>query len=446
MTSATATLESAMLTEAFIIPDNEESSSMGNYVTRTSSNAKTIINGKERIEDTRTEEKAVLNIAQVVDVEEQTEGIYYTFDTRKCDKVGLKDDSGEEKPELEEIDQTSSSDVLPKNLIMINIWVVVFVVLTCIGFAVFDNARDKGDDTSTLSPTSRLILGVLNALVGSLLTASGYCCQKWAHNQALVHVQLRPATKQPIFISGLVLLFAGTISTLGNLGLLGQAVQAPLTGLTLIYNAVLAKFILKEEYSRRDLYSSVMIIGGVAISVFGAGLSEVATTTYDLDKLIHLFVHESMLPPLYTVLVILAIICVNMIIQEKKLQATGFGLFGFSFSAGAMAGFTSLTAKAVVEISKSVVERDTRDELRPMTYVFVLLIPISLLLQLMYMNRGLKYFGTLKFVPLYQSFIILANMACGDVYFKEMAQYTIPSDILFLTGCCITVFGMWVSF
>ena len=395
------------------------------------------------INEVRVEEEASLNVAQPAELEQIT-GNYYTLKTREYDQNGLEDESEEEETEWVEMDDSVPySTAWPKNLIAINIGVVFMLVLICIGFIAFDSPEEELS-LSTLSPTSCLILGVLNSLVGSLLTASGYCLQKWAHNQAKVNVYLRPATRQPIFIGGLVLLVIGTISPVLNLGLLGQTVQAPFTALTLIYNALLAKFILKEEYSRYDFYSSLLIVGGVVIAVIGAGLSNVVATNYDLEKLLHLFIYDSMLPPVYTVLAIITVICINRRVRAKKLEENAFGLFSFSFSAGVMSGFSSLAVKSVVEIAKSVVVRKSGDMVRPMTYVFMLLIPCSLVPQLMYMNNGLKHFGTLKFVPLYAAFIILANMASGQVYFNEMTEYTIISKIIFLVGCCITLLGVGI--
>lgn len=338
------------------------------------------------------------------------------------------------------MEEQKIKDGMDKYLPTSFIWIIAMGLMTaliaCAVYVVYDYQMN---DSFTLC----LIIGVLNSLVGSFLSASGYCCQKWAHNQARDDPSCRPAVQQPIYIAGLFLLAIGTISAVVNLGLLGQTVQAPFAALTLIYNALLAHTVLKEVYSRYDFYSSLLIIGGVAISVFGAELSDVVTTEYDLKALLQLYIYDSMLPPMYTMLVVFIIVFANRFIQLKNLQDTAVGLFSFSLLAGLMSGFTSLTVKSTIEIIKGVVERDTDDFHHWTTYGIMLLIPCCLYPQLVFMNRGLQHFGTLKFVPLYQSFIILANMLSGVVYFNEMAQYTIVSKVFFLSGCCITLLGVW---
>ena len=92
--------------------------------------------------------------------------------------------------------------------------------------------------------TFYLYAGVLNSLMGSFLSASGYCCQKYAHVRVARNAALGTAPMQTIFQAGVFLLAMGTVSAISNLGILGQAVQAPFAALTLIYSALLGRFVL----------------------------------------------------------------------------------------------------------------------------------------------------------------------------------------------------------
>ncbi|GAB9462816.1 hypothetical protein Gpo141_00000299 [Globisporangium polare] len=287
-----------------------------------------------------------------------------------------------------------------------------------------------------------LYAGVLNSMMGSFLSASGYCCQKWAHNRVKLRPALGVASQQRVFLLGLFLLAVGTISAVLNLGILGQAVQAPFAALTLIYSALLGHFVLKEDFLVYDLFSSVLIVLGVAVDVYAAQLSSVPQQSYTLKTLGQLFFRDSIFPLGYAVLALTYTMLILRQVHNKNLHSRAIGLLAFSSCAGIMAGFTSLATKSAVEVSKSAVRHHNWDVLSPFFVLILLAIPSALIPQLFFLNKGLEYFGTLKFIPLYQAFIILGNMLCGLVFYNEMASYTFASVLCFLAGIVITLAGV----
>lgn len=287
-----------------------------------------------------------------------------------------------------------------------------------------------------------LYAGVLNSIMGSFLSASGYCCQKWAHNRVKLRPALGVASQQRVFVLGLFLLAVGTISAVLNLGILGQAVQAPFAALTLIYSALLGHFVLKEDFLVYDFLSSVLIMLGVAVDVYAARFSNVPQQSYTLKTLGQLFFRDSIFPLGYAVLALTYTMLILRQVQNKNLHQRAIGLLAFSSCAGIMAGFTSLATKSVVEVTKSAVRHHNWDVLSPFFVLIIIGIPSALIPQLFFLNKGLEYFGTLKFIPLYQAFIILGNMLCGLVFYNEMASYTFASVLCFLAGIAVTLSGV----
>ncbi|TYZ57876.1 hypothetical protein PybrP1_000304 [[Pythium] brassicae (nom. inval.)] len=289
-----------------------------------------------------------------------------------------------------------------------------------------------------------LYAGVLNSLLGSFLSASGYCCQRFAHNRVKHAPALGVASQQRAFGLGLFLLAIGTLSAVLNLGILGQAVQAPFAALTLIYSALLGHFVLKEGFSLYDLGSSVLIVAGVAVDVYAAQLARVPQPAYTLQSLGALVFRDSVFPLGYTTLALAYTALILRHVRSRQLHARAAGLLAFSSCAGLMAGFTSLATKSAVEVAKSAVRRHTWDVLSPVYALLVLAIPCALVPQLFFLNQGLAYFGTLQFIPLYQAFIILGNTLCGLVFYNEMASYTLASMLCFLAGVAVTLAGVCV--
>ena len=136
------------------------------------------------------------------------------------------------------------------------------------------------------------------------------------------------------------------------MGLLGQMVRAPFSGLTLIYNALLARIMLNETYTRYDFFSSLSIIVGVCVAVIGAAMSDIQSPEYSLDKLLQLYFFDSWVTWLYSIVTVGGMVFSNICIRRREKQSTAFGLFVFSSSSGIMAGFTGLAVKSTVEVIK----------------------------------------------------------------------------------------------
>ncbi|KAJ0403683.1 hypothetical protein P43SY_003795 [Pythium insidiosum] len=323
-------------------------------------------------------------------------------------------------------------------------------LLTAVGVADADLAPPSSS-SSTPSSTSSLHLyaGVLNSLLGSFLSASGYCCQKFAHVRVQRDASLGAASQQRVFLFGLFLLAVGTVSAVLNLGILGQAVQAPFAALTLLYSAVLGRLVLREQFTLSDLGSSVLIVAGVAVDVLAAQLAHVPPTTFTLRSLGALLLRDSVFPAAYTLLALSYTTLLLRHVHSRRLHGQAVGLLAFSSSAGIMAGFTSLATKSTLEVLKAALRHDAArrhhaalELANPFFLLLVAAIPCALVPQLFLLNKGLEFFGTLRFIPLYQAFIILGNTLCGLVYFNEMASYAPRELLLFAGGVLVTLAGV----
>lgn len=334
----------------------------------------------------------------------------------------------------------------PRSFILLICFCFAAAFLALGGFIAYSSATSSGPidgDSLFHSPMFLLSIGILNSLIGSLQTATGYCCQRIAHKLVAINPAVGPTHKHPIFITGLLLLAAGTIAAVMNLGLMGQSVTAPFAALTLLYNACLARFILKEVITRWDIYSSALVVLGVGIAVYAVSLADIQVQSFVLAEIQAAF-FRSALPITYTAVMIALICILTTYIEKHRLQTSAQGLLCFSFSAGLLAGFTSLCVKCSIELVKGAIQRDSGDMRNPVSYIFFAGIVLSLSAQLRFMNKGFEHFGTLKFVPPYHAFIILSNMVNGLIYFEEGESYSHLSAGLFFTGCIITIAGVMI--
>jgi hypothetical protein len=99
---------------------------------------------------------------------------------------------------------------------------------------------------------------------------------------------------------------------------------------------------------------------------------------------------------------------------EMKFECFARALLGGLFS-----GTTGFVTKSVVScIGHMFTTHDTSDLKRIEFYAFLFSLPLSLMMQLYYLNSGLKRFDAMEMVPPYQSSIVIIGVAWGWTFFK----------------------------
>lgn len=361
-------------------------------------------------------------------------------------------------------------ELLPKPFIVVVTFCITFAMTSLLGLLFFGGPTASVTSSSSTSSSSSagevssknlLLVGVMTSIMGSLTTASGYCCQRLGHQIQSLNMassELEAGTEQgedqsrtenqtsavsnPLIAIGILLLGCGTVSAVMNLGILGMSVTAPFAALTLIFNGILACTVLHEKVTKSDLVSTFVVLIGVTLAVIGVQMADLPVQHYALADIEELL-QRSWLPALYSLVVLGSLLACYAYVVCRDLAQDPLGLACFSIGAGTLSGFSSMCVKCTVELIKYAVKNPDENDLgNPLTYTFVVGIPICVLSQLHLMSLGLKNFGTLKYVPTYQAFIIMSNLVNGMVFFDEAKTYSAISMGLFVGGCSVTIFGV----
>lgn len=81
-----------------------------------------------------------------------------------------------------------------------------------------------------------------------------------------------------------------------------------------------------------------------------------------------------------------------------------------------------------------------------MLYILLVLVAVTLVSQLYFMNLCLKYYDQLEIVPIYQASLILNNVLAGGFIFDEFAKYVWWKLIILGCGFTICIIGILVIF
>ena len=144
---------------------------------------------------------------------------------------------------------------------------------------------DDGHPSAPFSVATAIALG----LVASFIQSLGLTIQRKSHllNESLAPARRKTEWKRPLWLIGFAIFLVANIGgTVFQIGALPIVMLAPLGAVSLLYNAVLARFLLNDLLSKYMVVGTALIASGaVLIGYFGV----VPSPPHSLDELLDLY-------------------------------------------------------------------------------------------------------------------------------------------------------------
>lgn len=80
----------------------------------------------------------------------------------------------------------------------------------------------------------------------------------------------------------------------------------------------------------------------------------------------------------------------------------------------------------------------------PMNFLLLVFVSGTIVAQLHFLNLGLKFYRSLEVIPIYQCTVILGNLICGGIVFKEFLNYTTWELESIFIGTLICLSGIMI--
>jgi hypothetical protein len=258
--------------------------------------------------------------------------------------------------------------------------------------------------------------GVFLSIFISCCNSLGMGLQKRVHKKLSMTGAAGEYYKDPGWVVGLVCMTIASVGSLGNYALLGQSRASAMASITIVTNAIMAKYFLGEYIGLMDVLVIAVITVGVTIAVvYGATAGAQTTTT--LTEICALLSRDAVY--VATALIVLYAGFAELATRVLRARAlTGkqsnaeakLECFLRAFTAGLFSGSTGFFAKAVVAtIGSMAATHSSADLAKWQFWLFLIGLPCSILFQLRGLNAGLRYFDVSQVVPIYQSSIIFVS-------------------------------------
>ncbi|KAG8845599.1 hypothetical protein FRB91_001630 [Serendipita sp. 411] len=176
-----------------------------------------------------------------------------------------------------------------------------------------------GTMTNGDPPQISVAVGIVIGLVASLIQSAGLTMQRKSHlmNESLPEEERKPERRRPLWLFGFTIFFTSNVfGSVFQIASLPVVILAPLGAVSLLWNALFAKLLLGDVFSRYMIFGTFLIAGGaVLIAIFGI----VPEPTHSLEDLLRLFGRKTFIVYFSLLGTFLAIILIITHIAESRI-------------------------------------------------------------------------------------------------------------------------------
>lgn len=293
------------------------------------------------------------------------------------------------------------------------------------------------------------VWGVSLSFCGCALSNFGINIQKLAHQRLEQRkadgLAKRSIMCDPYWIGGFLCVLIGSLSDLASFTFADMSLLAPLGAMTLVINMMIAPCLVGEKLTRRDIVWTCVIVTGTVISITFGNKEE---TEYTLGQLLD-FYQETQFVVYFIVFLSYVFGTFGALWYYQNRQRASdrtrgwirWHAFAYPSLAGAFGAHSVLFAKSGGELVR-VTSRGNNQFSHPVSYVIILLMVVSLVLQMRLLNAGLKHADALFVVPVYQVCWVIMNCIVGMTYFKDYENMSALQILAFVVGVIITLVGV----
>jgi len=291
-----------------------------------------------------------------------------------------------------------------------------------------------GGSEKFIPSNERILMGVILAICGNMLISIAMNIQKYSHNQQDPDLPENAYLKSKTWWLGIILMIFGEIGNFSAYGFAPASLVAPLGTTTVIANAVIAVFYLKETIRYQDVLGiTLAIVGGFLLINFS---TKEDTVLMAKDIVIYLKQWTFLL---YLFLELLGFGALVYLQRHREQEE----ILTHLLQVAILGSFTVISAKAVSSMI-SITFQGRMQLTHPIFYVMVVVMVITAIGQVKCLNRAMKAFDATVVVPTNFVLFTISAILSGIVFYREFYGLQFIEIFMFLFGCLLSFVGVYL--
>ncbi|RCI10924.1 hypothetical protein L249_5338 [Ophiocordyceps polyrhachis-furcata BCC 54312] len=238
--------------------------------------------------------------------------------------------------------------------------------------------------------------------------------------------------KSPYWWLGQILITLGEMGNFLAYGFAPASIVSPLGVVALVSNCIIAPVMFHETFRVRDFWGVVIAVAGVVTVVLSAKQEETKLGPHEVWEAITTTAFEIYMA------VTMALILVLMWASGRYGKRTiliDLGLVGL------FGGYTALATKGVSSMLSSTLWRAFTT---PVTYVLILILLVTAVMQIRYVNKALQRFDSTQVIPIQFVLFTLCVILGSAILYRDFEKTTGEQAAKFVGGCLLTFFGVFL--
>ncbi|KAI0145880.1 DUF803-domain-containing protein [Hypoxylon sp. NC0597] len=238
--------------------------------------------------------------------------------------------------------------------------------------------------------------------------------------------------KSPSWWLGQVLMTVGEMGNFLAYGFAPASIVSPLGVVALISNCVIAPIFFGEVFRKRDFWGVIIAVAGAVTVVLSAKQEETKLDPHDVWD--HITTMEFEIYMCISIFLIIVLMWASPKYGNRTIliDLGLVGLFG---------GYTALTTKGVSSMLSSTLFRAFTT---PVTYGLVIVLLVTAVMQVRYVNKALQRFDSTQVIPIQFVLFTLSVIIGSAVLYRDFERTTAEQATKFVGGCLLTFFGVFL--
>ncbi|TKA22860.1 hypothetical protein B0A50_07760 [Salinomyces thailandicus] len=304
---------------------------------------------------------------------------------------------------------------------------------------------------SNLSPVASVALGIIVGLLSTCIQSVGLTLQRKSHmleDEKASWEDRRPAYRRRRWQVGMFLfLIANIVGSTIQITTLPLPLLSTLQASGLVFNSILASLLLKEPWTWRTAYGTILVAGGAVLISYFSALPE---PSHSLTQLVELLGRQSFLIWfIMSLLLVVALLAMDLVMRKflpsrQRESPRLYLVRGMSYGAisGILSAHALLLAKSAVElIVRSVADKQNQFS-NYRSWLLLLVFLVLALSQLYYLHLGLRLISTSVLYPFVFCIYNIVAILDGLIYFRQMDRLPPLHAGLIAVGTVILLAGV----
>ena len=236
----------------------------------------------------------------------------------------------------------------------------------------------------------------------------------------------------PYWWLGQVLITVGECGNFLAYGFAPASIVSPLGVVALISNCVIAPILFKEPFRVRDFGGVIIAIAGAVTVVLSAKQEETKLNPHDVWDAITTTAFEIYAGVTFGLIALLVWASPRYGHRTILIDLGLVGLFG---------AYTVLATKGVSSMLSSTL---LGAFLTPMTYVLLVILLGTAVMQVRYVNKALQRFDSTQVIPIQFVMFTLSVIVGSAVLYRDFERTSAEQAATFVGGCLLTFFGVFI--